>query len=194
MYGCTTGCAQTKTLQQRTEINGMTPPALLYRRYLFPSQQCEAMHVKNGHESAQGQSSCGQATATPRTRVRVSYRLTFSTLQRTCVHPRRVTTLSQCDNLVTTIPIAHHREQTPVMKSKAVAVVSVRKECVGGGRRGPRRNPATESSMAQVQADSLAQALKSGEAPPVAKMAGEDYKRKGIVRTPPSVQAPPSTA
>ena len=46
MYGCTTGCAQTKTLQQRTEINGMTPPALLYRRYLFPSQQCEAIHVK----------------------------------------------------------------------------------------------------------------------------------------------------
>ena len=77
------------------------------------------------------------------------------------------------------------------MKSKAAAVVSVRKESVGGGRRGPRRNPATESSLAQVQADSLAQALKSGEAPPVAKMAGEDYKRKGIVRTPPSVRAPP---
>ena len=79
--------------------------------------------------------------ARPRTRVRVSYRLTFSTLQRTCVHPRRVTTLSQCDNLVTTIPIAHHREQTPVMKSKAAAVVSVRKESVGGGRREPTSKP-----------------------------------------------------
>ena len=67
-----------------------------------------------------------------------------------------------CDNLVTTIPIAHHREQPPVMKSNV--------------------------------ADSLAQALKSGEAPPVAKTAGEDYKRKGIVRTPPSVRAPPRTA
>ena len=39
-----------------------------------------------------------------------------------------------------------------------------------------------------------AHALNGSVAPPVAKMAAEDYNREGIVRAPPSVRASPSAA
>ena len=39
-----------------------------------------------------------------------------------------------------------------------------------------------------------AHALNGSVAPPVAKMAAEDYNREGIVRAPPSVRAAPSAA
>ena len=53
--------------------------------------------------------------------------------------------------------------------------------------RGPLRLPVAESA-------SLAQAVNGSVAPPVAKMAAEDYNREGIVRAPPSVRAAPSAA
>ena len=39
-----------------------------------------------------------------------------------------------------------------------------------------------------------AHALNGSVAPPITKVAAEDYRRKGIVRAPPSVRASPSAA
>ena len=52
----------------------------------------------------------------------------------------------------------------------------------------------TESALAQVPAESPAQALGGSGVPPGAKVAAEDYNREGVVRAPPSIRSAPSAA
>ncbi|MGB1607754.1 MAG: hypothetical protein ACPIOQ_84285, partial [Promethearchaeia archaeon] len=54
--------------------------------------------------------------------------------------------------------------------------------------------PVTERALAQVPAESPAQALGGSGVPPGAKVAAEDYNREGIVRAPPSIRSAPSAA
>ena len=59
---------------------------------------------------------------------------------------------------------------------------------------GQPRHPPRESALAQISSGGPADAFTGVKSPPVVEVAGEDYYRKEIVHTPPTVRAPPRTA